>query len=195
MGEEPLIVLPSMAGGQLESWRALVELAPALGEHCLLVGGQMVLLHEVERGAVETRPTDDVDVVVDVLAPDNLGRRARLALGGGRTIGVPGATQALDRSEFIRVALADGSTARLRRPTLIGALVGKVLAVHQITSMTSAERMKHVRDADSLVRLLGPLDRHEAQLTPKERTQLQRFAESPDLSALGRRSLEVLLGA
>ena len=66
LGEEPLIVLPPMAGGQLESWRALVELAPTLGERCLLVGGQMVLLREVERGAVETRPTDDVDVVVDL---------------------------------------------------------------------------------------------------------------------------------
>ncbi len=31
----------------------------------------------------------------DVLAPDNLGQRARLTLGNGRTIEAPGASQAL----------------------------------------------------------------------------------------------------
>ena len=44
----------------------LLELAPDLGEECLLVGGQMVFLHEVDRGADDTRPTADVDLVVDL---------------------------------------------------------------------------------------------------------------------------------
>jgi len=75
MADSPLVVLPPLLGGQAESWAALVELAPALEVNWLLVGGQMVFLHEVERGANEVRPTDDVDVVVDLRAePEGLGR-------------------------------------------------------------------------------------------------------------------------
>ena len=182
-------------------------------------------------GSIHTRPTDDVDVVIDlrvepaglarvhqtlvdagfgqvlpsadgiahrytragasfdVLAPDRLGSRARLKLGSGRTIEAPGGSQALIRSSVVDVELADGSTARVRRPTLVGALLGKVAAVTQIVSQTSAERAKHVRDVDALARLLGPRDRDEADLTRKERAVLERMAESPDLSALAQRSI------
>lgn len=71
-----------------------------------------------------------------------------LGLGSGRTIEAPGGSQALVRSSVVDVELADGSTARVRRPTLVGALLGKVAAVTQIVSQTSAERAKHVRDVD-----------------------------------------------
>jgi len=50
MGEPPVIRLPALAGRQLGSWQALVELAPKLGGNWLLVGGQMVLMRELERG-------------------------------------------------------------------------------------------------------------------------------------------------
>jgi hypothetical protein len=128
MSEHPVIVLPPLIGGQAKSWAALLELSPAFGDNWLLVGGQMVFLHEVERNGTDVRPTDDVDVVVDlraepagltrihkaltdasfdqdqpgpegtahryrrgsavidVLAPDNVGKRAQLDLGAGRTI-------------------------------------------------------------------------------------------------------------
>ena len=43
---EPVVVrLPPLAGGQ-ESWRALIEIGPQLGQRWLLIGGQMVFLHE-----------------------------------------------------------------------------------------------------------------------------------------------------
>jgi len=43
---EPVDVrLPALLGGQAESWRALIEIAPKLGQHWLLIGGQMVFLH------------------------------------------------------------------------------------------------------------------------------------------------------
>lgn len=236
MPDTPLIRLPPLAGRQCESWRAFVELAPTLGDHCLLVGGQMVFLLEVEREALDMRPTDDVDVVIDlrveptgltrvhqtladagfdqaipsadgiahhytragatidVLAPDKLGSRARLVLGSGRTIEAPGGSQALVRSSVVEVELADGPTAVVRRPTLVGALLGKVAAVTQIVSQTSAERAKHLRDVDSLARLLGPTDREQANLTRKERAVLERIAASPDLSALAQRSVVLLAG-
>ena len=136
-----------------------------------------------------------VGATIDVLAPDRLGSRARLALGSGRTIEVPGGSQALVRSSVVNVELADGSTARVRRPAFVGALLGKVAAVTQIVSQTSAERTKHMRDVDSLARLLGPTDREQARLTRKERAVLERMAESPDLSALKHRSILLLTGS
>jgi hypothetical protein len=237
MPDDAAVRLPPLAGRQQESWRAFIELAPTFGDHCLLVAGQMVFLLEVERGSRDTRPTDDVDIVIDlrvepaglarvhqtlidagfdqvlpstdgiahrytragatidVLAPDRLGSRARLALGSGRTIEAPGGSQALVRSNVVNVELTDGSTARVRRPNLVGALPGKVAAVTQIVSQTSAERAKHVRDVDSLARLLGPTDRQQADLTRKERAALERIAESPDLGALAQRSILMLAGS
>ncbi len=68
MAELSPVVLPPLFGGQADSWAALLDLAPAFGDNWLLVGGQMVFLHQVEQGARDLRPTDDVDVVVDLRA-------------------------------------------------------------------------------------------------------------------------------
>lgn len=147
---EPWLRLPPLVGQQAESWAALIDLAPGLGRNWLPVGGQMVFVLEVQRRAREVRPTDDIDVVVDlrvepnglsaihrflddadfrqdlpsadgiahryrrggavvdVLAPDTIGGRARLALGSGRTLSAPGTTQAFTRSHWVDVELADG---------------------------------------------------------------------------------------
>lgn len=214
---------------------ALIEIAPALGENWLLVGGQMVFLHELERRAEEVRPTDDVDVVVDlrveadglervhevltrarfaqdppspkgvahryrrsgavidVLAPDHIGRRAKLSLGADRTIEAPGTSQAFVRSSIVRIELADGAAGLVRRPTLIGALIGKAAAVTEIVSQTTAERAKHVRDFDALARLLGADDRESARLTKKERADLDRLRGTHELSALASASLDLLV--
>ena len=118
-----------------------------------------------------------------------------VALGGGRTIEAPGGSQALVRSNVVNVELTDGSTARVRCPTLVGALLGKVAAVTQVVAQTSAERAKHVRDVDALARLPGPTDREQAHLTRKERSVLERTAEWPDLSALAQRSIVLLTGS
>ena len=159
---EQAVRLPPLAGGQADSWAALLELASALGDNWLVVGGQMVFLHEVERRAANVRPTDDVDVVVDlraepaglvrihgalvaagfaqdrpnpdgaahryrrggavfdVLAPDNVGVRAQLDLGAGRTVEAPGTTQAFHRWQLL-AQLADTED--------LTALAGAALAV------------------------------------------------------------------
>jgi hypothetical protein len=190
---EPIVQLPQLARGQSESWAALIELAAVFGDNWLLVGGQMVFLHEVERQATEVRPTIDIDVVVnlraepdglarvhetlisagfeqdmpgpdgaahryrrdgavfDVLAPDNVGERAQLTLGVGRTIEAPGTSQAFRRSGMVTVE-SDARSAKIRRPELLGALIGKAAAVSKITSRSRASRAKHMRDFDSLTR-------------------------------------------
>lgn len=235
MAEPPLVQLPALAGGQAESWAVLAELAPKLGEDWLLIGGQMVFLHEFERGASDVRPTNDADVVVDlrgeprglqrvhellvehgllqdppsregvahryrrggasidVLAPDNLGKRAQLRLGAGRTLAAPGTTQALRRSSWIRVELAESrASALIRRPDLVGALLGKAAAVTRIRSQSAASRAKHLRDLDSLAKLLGANDRATARLTGAEERTLRRLAAEPELTPLATASLELL---
>ena len=233
--EPPLVQLPALVGRQAESWLALIEIAPRLGTAWALVGGQMVLLHVVERQSLEGRPTADVDVVmdvradssslahmhrvlsqagfsqdqpspdgvahryrrsgatIDVLAPDHMGTRAKLNLGVGRTIEAPGSSQALVRSSHVRVELVNGASAVVRRPTLIGALLGKTAAVFEIVSQPPAERAKHLGDADTLARLIGPTDRQSAFLKSKERAALQRLLQERDLSALAAASLHLLV--
>lgn len=234
MSSEAVIELPPLFGGQHQSWIALIELAELLGQHWLLVGGQMVFLHGIERGETTTRPTDDVDVVVDlrtdpaglpkthevliaagfaqdppspdgaahryrrgdasfdVLAPDNLGGRASLALGAGRTIAAPGATQAVARAETVTVEL-EGDRAVVRRPNLVGALLGKAAAVTKIASLTADERAKHLQDFDSLARLLGPADRAEASLAKAERRRIRGLIDAGGISELSVASLQLLV--
>lgn len=236
MADLPPVVLPPLLGGQSDSWTALVELAPTFGANWLLVGGQMVFLHEIERGANETRPTDDVGVVVDlraepeglerihlalasagfvqdspspegtahryrrsgatidVLAPDNIGTRARLTLGSGRTIQAPGTSQAFHRSGLVVVEFG-GVKAEIHRPNLVGALLGKAAAVVKISSQSAASRAKHLRDFDSLARLLGVVDRQGADLTKGERRTLTSLSTAPELSELAVASLRLMVNA
>lgn len=120
------------------------------------------------------------------------GLGAQLGLGAGHTIEAPGSTQAFRRSELITVEL-EGSEATIRRPNMIGALLGKVAAVLKTHSQTAAERAKHVRDADALARLLGVEDRRVAALTEAECKLLERCAAEIDLSALAAAQLRLLL--
>jgi len=47
----------------------------------------------------------------------------------------------------------NGSEATIRRPNLVGALLGKVATVTKIPSQTAPERAKHRQDADALAKL------------------------------------------
>jgi len=86
------------------------------------------------------RHTDAGRLVVDVLAPDGVGERANLTTTPpGRTIEVPGGSQAMSRTEWVRVS-HEGRSGRIPRPTLLGAVVIKSAAV----ALPSPAR--HLRD-------------------------------------------------
>lgn len=89
-------------------------------------------------------------LVVDVLAPDGLPEsRPPRTTGNLQTIQIPGGTQALGRTELIEIVV-DGEAVRLRRPTLIAAILLKARAL-----------TVHGRPADQrhdLVTLLAMLD-------------------------------------
>lgn len=63
-----MILLPPMLAAQRGAWHALMDLHERMPTGWVLVGGQMVHLHCAERGVSPTRPTNDVDAVVDVRA-------------------------------------------------------------------------------------------------------------------------------
>lgn len=62
------VVMPAMTDAQTVGWHALLDLYDRKPTGWTLVGGQMVHLHCAERGASPTRPTDDIDTVLDVRA-------------------------------------------------------------------------------------------------------------------------------
>ena len=62
------IDLPAMLTEQQEAWQAVFEIHKAMPRGWVLVGGQAVYLHAIERGAPFVRPTKDADVALDIRA-------------------------------------------------------------------------------------------------------------------------------
>ena len=66
------VELPAMNEAQEQSWHALMDLYERLDSHWTLIGGQLVHLHCAERGVLPTRPTNDIDTVVDIRASQSI---------------------------------------------------------------------------------------------------------------------------
>ncbi len=60
------IVLPPLGAPVDELWGALLDLGERLTVPWALIGGQMVLLHVIERGAVPPQISQDADVIADI---------------------------------------------------------------------------------------------------------------------------------
>lgn len=109
------------------------------------------------------------NLVVDLLAPDNLGLRADLTTTPpGTTLEVPGGRQAVQRSESISVQLGD-RVGTIHRPSLLGAIVGKAAAL----GIPTSPKEKHYRDLAFLLSL--PVDPFgiKQQLTNGDRKRLR----------------------
>ncbi len=107
-------------------------------------------------------------VSIDVLAPEGLGDRADLTTTPpGRTIMVPGGKQALDRTELVPV-VCGRDRGFVPRPSLLGALVGKALAV-DVDDTPNAQR----EDLALLLTLVEAPLNLKRQLTPKDRKRLR----------------------
>jgi len=107
------------------------------------------------------------DTVVDVLAPDGINPPPTLG-GGLKAVGVPGGTQALKRSEIVTVRVAEAEF-RLRRPTLLGAILIKS---RSITRHADPEAQR-----EDLLRLLALVPDPSAmarEIRPPERKWLRR---------------------
>jgi len=120
------------------------------------------LAHRYRRGRVS----------LDVLAPEGLGPRTDITTTRpGRTLQVPGGTQAIARTELLPIAAGD-SEGLVPRPSLLGAIIIKAAAV-------DADDLPHAQRND-LALLLSLLEQPTAireQLTPKDRMRLRRRSE------------------
>jgi hypothetical protein len=123
------------------------------------------LAHRYQRGGVS----------VDVLAPEGLGHRTDLTTTPpGRTLQIPGGTQALDRTELVPVVFGEHQ-GFVPRPSLLGAIVGKSVAV-DVDDVPDAQRL-------DLVLLLSLVDdpiELARQLTKKDRQRLRARSEMAD---------------
>ncbi|MCP4966053.1 MAG: hypothetical protein GY926_12560 [bacterium] len=111
-------------------------------------------------------------VSVDVLAPEGLGLRADLTTTPpGRTLQVPGGTQALDRTELVPVMFGDHQ-GLVPRPSLVGAIIGKAVAV-EVDDLPDAQRL----DLALLLSLVDDPIGLADQLTKKDRQRLRSRSE------------------
>lgn len=121
-----------------------------------------------------TRTAEPRDVVVDVLAPEGLGERTDLTTSPpGRTLEVPGGTQALSRTELVTV-VHEGRRGEVPRPSLVAAIVAKAAAVEL------ADPARHYRDLALLCALVvDPFDMRD-QLVRKDRQRLRKAKKLSD---------------
>lgn len=111
------------------------------------------------------------DASLDVLLPDGIGERASLRPGvtGSPTLPTAGGTQALQRSETVAVTVA-GRDGSVRRPNLVGALVGKAAA---LSNAGDPGIGRHRRDFVILAGLLTARDFRREELAKKDRKRLR----------------------
>lgn len=123
------------------------------------------IAHRYRRGGVS----------VDVLAPEGLGARTDLTTTPpGRTLQVPGGTQALDRTELVPVMFGDHQGV-VPRPSLLGAIVAKAVAV-AVDDVPDAQRI----DLALLLSLVDDPIELAGQLTKKDRQRLRSRSEMAD---------------
>lgn len=105
--------------------------------------------------------------VVDLLAPDHLGRRADVStVPPQTTTGIPGGSRALATRRIVDVVPAGAGTFALPIPSLAGAIGLKVMAF----SVRRADR-----DLEDLVRLLALVEDVEALRRELKRTERRRL--------------------
>ncbi len=88
--------------------------------------------------------------IIEVVGSEGV-RSDPKTVGRHTTFQVPGGTQALSRTEIVRVSLDGSSPVELRRPSLLGAILIKARAV-------AARRDKLDSDRQDLIRLLSFVD-------------------------------------
>lgn len=140
-------------------------------------------------------------VSIDVLAPEGLGPRTDLTTTPpGRTLQVPGGTQALERTELVPVEFGT-SRGLVPRPSLLGAIVAKAVAV-DVDDLPDAQRL----DLALLLSLVDDPVATTELLTVKDRRRLRARAEmadpderawaslNPDAADRGRAAYRLLVG-
>ncbi|MCF2533796.1 hypothetical protein [Yinghuangia soli] len=162
--------------------RSLHRLVAALGDLGFRVDGMSAegKAHRYKRASKANHLT------VDLLAPDHMGKHADLTTTPpGTTLEVPGGRRALERTADVSVQLGH-RTGTIRRPDLLGAIVGKSAAL----GIAATSREKHYRDLAFLLSLpTAPLTLR-AELTRSDRKKLALARELADMDHAAWRALD-----
>jgi len=142
-------------------------------------------------------------VIFDVLAPDNVGPRAKLTTSPpARTVAAPGGRLALNSAEAVRVSIG-GRAGTVMRPSLLAAILVKAAAT---TLATRTNRDRDWTDAAFLLSLVPDPIAMTAELVRADRTRLRRLTPLLDSghaawrplgderARLGHATLEFLVG-
>ncbi len=106
--------------------------------------------------------------IVDVLAPDHLGRRANLhTVPPNTTLEAIGGTQALNRVRDVLVDIGD-AVMTVPVPSLAGAIIIK----SRVSARARRSRAKHLSDLARLMVLVRDPQSLRSELSPAERRQL-----------------------
>ena len=111
---------------------------------------------------------------IDLLAPEGVGTDV-VTSPPGHAVQAPGATQALERSEIVRVRV-DDTEFDVRSPALIGAIIAKAAAT--TIPGTNDERLRHQQDLAFLLSLAARTSVRPLadSLSTKDRTRLRSAA-------------------
>lgn len=193
------IVLPALRGAAGYSWSGLLDLSDEIPDGWCLVGGFMVMLHCVERGAVTTRPTDDGDAVVDLRARQGMLRDVTAALvrRGFRADGISaeGHQHRWVRGDaVIDVLVPEGIGERAGRATGVGgATTLQAPGATQALNRSTRVGIRHGTRSGTIRRpsLLGALVAKAAALSiPEGSRGLRHVIDFCNLAALvGRREI------
>jgi hypothetical protein len=130
------------------------------------------------------------DLIVDVLAPDGIKPPPTLD-AGVMAVGVPGGTQALERAENVLVSIG-GLSFRLRRPTLLGAILMKArsLMVHGDPASQREDLLRVLSLVDEPRELAGEVRASELRWLRRAEARLD-FASVSLLAADAQRRAEL----
>ena len=159
-----VVVNARVVAGGISGIRSFVESLESLG-FTLAGASPDNIAHRYQRDGAS----------IDVLAPEGLGSRANLTTTRpGRTLEVPGGTQALDRTELLPVQFNE-LHGFVPRPSLLGAIVCKAAAV-PVAGATSAQQ----RDVALLLSLVADPIEVADEMNPKDRQRLLAINELAD---------------
>lgn len=132
-------------------------------------------------------------IIVDVLAPEGLGDRTDVTtVPPARTVQVPGSVQAFRRSEIVEVTVSAMTgraerTGRVRRPTLLGALIAKAAAT-TIAARDNPDR--DWQDAALLLTVIPDPIELASDCTPGDRRRLRLLRPMEDREHVGWAALD-----
>ena len=152
-------------GKQLASWLGLLDIAELMPEGWTLAGGQLVYMHLTDRGSNDSRPTNDIDAVIDVRGRLNTPVQEFAAtltkVGFIPVVGDPsGNTHRWVRGDatidiliprFLRDGVSDGTRSEAGRITTIATAGGQFLLDRSLPTRVNVSGHEAVINAPDLL--------------------------------------------